>query len=72
MLMFCESNLSFRNQFGPHDVDVGHLVVNFGPPAVDFNCLCGFILGLEGFILFFFPRGVDFHFKSLMNLLMGL
>ena len=20
-----------------HDVDVGHLVVNFGPPAVDFN-----------------------------------
>ena len=22
-----------------HDVDVGHLVVNFGPPAVDFNSL---------------------------------
>ena len=22
-----------------HDVEVGHLVANFGPPAVDFNSL---------------------------------
>ena len=22
-----------------HDVDVGHMVVNFGPPAVDLNSL---------------------------------
>ena len=32
-----EPNLGFRNQFGLHDVDVGHLEVNFGPLRVDFK-----------------------------------
>ena len=41
ILALSESNLGFRNQFRPHDVDVGHLVVNFnfGPLLVDFKFL---------------------------------
>ena len=60
--MLCESNLSFSYQFGPHDVDVGHLVVNFGPLGVDFKSLespQGVDFGPRG--VYLFPRGVDFR-----------
>ena len=51
------SNLGFRNLFGPHDVDVEHLLVNFRPLGVDFKSL-GIYQGVDfGPIGVFLPRG---------------
>ena len=56
------SNLGFRNLFGPHDVDVEHLLVNFRPLGVDFKSL-GIYQGVDfGPIGVFLTRGVDFRF----------
>ena len=74
--MLWESNLSFRNQLGPHDVDVGCWASRsqFWTSGSRFllwrDLIRGLNLGLEGFI--YLPRGVDFHFKSLRNLPRGL
>ena len=51
-----------QNHFGPHDVDVGHLVANFGPLGVDFKSpgiSSGVDFGPRG--VYFLPWGVDFR-----------
>ena len=51
-----KSNLSFRNQFGPHDVDVGHMVVDFGLLGVNF----GLEVNFKSLGIVFIHLGVGF------------
>ena len=62
-----ESILGFGSQFGPHNVVVGDLVVNFGPLGVYLSFWESFsFLGIdfEPRGLFFWRGGVDFRSLS--------